>query len=673
MQKVKLSVKLVGGFAIVACVTLLVGLVGWYSISSLTSDFRIVEEVCLPEVQSLHVLRETVEVIRVAQRTLLNPGLDLETRKRQFDNVAAARTKAAASWVIYEKLPRTDEEDRTWKQFAAFWASYKAANDKFLEMATLQGKSGITDPVALVKSLERFRGDHFLLATRVSRMMMTGQPFDGGEDPTQCGFGKWLATFKTENPAINAALKEAVPFHDAFHASVKKIKEMEKKGDSAAMVEVYTKELLPASDGIMNHFGTIMQAATGAEELFGKLNAMVLGELLEKQRETIPLLDKLLLLTEEKAHAAQVRADENARSAKIASLVGMGIGFFFAMSLGWGLAVSITRAIKRIIDGLTESSEHVSSSSGQIASTGTQLAEGASQQAAAIEQTSSSLEEMSAMVRQNADNANLANTSMTETAAVVDDARESMHELTRSMEDISKSSEETQKIIKTIDEIAFQTNLLALNAAVEAARAGEAGAGFAVVADEVRNLAMRAADAAKHTADLIEGSVKKIKSGSAIVHRAGGAFEKVAEGAKKTMNIVGEITAASNEQAIGVEQLNRAVSEMDKVTQSNAAAAEESAAAAEEMHEQAKLLADLVSALCTLVDGAVDGSPDRVHADSLSQPARSSFRGAGPSLPVKTGGGFSHKQKTPSRAAAPRNKEVRPEEVIPFDEDLHDF
>lgn len=296
------------------------------------------------------------------------------------------------------------------------------------------------------------------------------------------------------------------------------------------------------------------------------------------------------------------------------------IGLSFALILGIALALVLTRSItaplRRIIDGLGGGADQVASASGQVSSTSQSLAEGASQQAAAIEETSSSLEEMSSMTRQNADNARQANTLMSEARQVVETANVSMERLTGSMTEISQASEETSKIIKTIDEIAFQTNLLALNAAVEAARAGEAGAGFAVVADEVRNLALRAAEAAKNTASLIEGTVKKVKDGSSLVAQTNEAFQQVANASNKAAELVGEISAASSEQAQGIDQINRAVTEMDKVTQQNAASAEESASASEEMNAQAETMKDMVGELVAMVGGTAGRNgkePQRSH------------------------------------------------------------
>jgi len=322
----------------------------------------------------------------------------------------------------------------------------------------------------------------------------------------------------------------------------------------------------------------------------------------------------------------------------------------------------IVKPVQRVMEGLSGGAGQVTVASSQVSSASQSLAEGASEQAAGIEETSSSIEEMASMTKQNADNANQANHLMTETGQVVEEANQAMRELTRSMTEITQASEETAKIIKTIDEIAFQTNLLALNAAVEAARAGEAGAGFAVVADEVRNLALRASDAAKNTAGLIEGSVKKIKIGSEIVSRTNDAFGKVAVGAKKVGELVGEIAAASNEQAQGIEQINRAVVEMDKVVQRNASSAEESASAAEEMNAQAEEMKGFVGELVSMVGGQNGNG-------FLSEGAQPRKNGNGRHLGAPIDHPKVQREKgREAKAPVPKPAAVKPDQVIPMEE-----
>ncbi len=227
------------------------------------------------------------------------------------------------------------------------------------------------------------------------------------------------------------------------------------------------------------------------------------------------------------------------------------IAIIAGVLLAFVIAKGIISVLTRISTGLGEGAEQVAAAANEVSSSSQSMADGSSQQAASIEETSSSMEEMASMTKRNAENAIHADALMKESNGVVAGANQSMTELTQSMEEISKASEETSKIIKTIDEISFQTNLLALNAAVEAARAGEAGAGFAVVADEVRNLAMRAADAAKDTAELIEGTVKKVNDGSKIAVATNEAFHQVAESSQKVALLVAEISEASKEQSEG--------------------------------------------------------------------------------------------------------------------------
>jgi hypothetical protein len=305
----------------------------------------------------------------------------------------------------------------------------------------------------------------------------------------------------------------------------------------------------------------------------------------------------------------EVSASGTWQMVRLLGLVYLGC-FLLIVPLGlWG-SNRMTRPISGIIRTLTRTAHRVSGASDRVATTSFQLSEGAGEQASALEETSASLEQMAASTRQNADSANEADGLMRESNRIVGLATTSMEELTASMKGISQASDETSKIIKTIDEIAFQTNLLALNAAVEAARAGEAGAGFAVVAEEVRNLAMRAAEAAKSTEELIQKTVDKVKEGSGIVDRTAKAFSNLSQNSAKGGEIVSGIAESSSEQARGVDQINRAVSDMDGVVQKNTLNAGESASAAEELKRQAGRMNEIVEALVALVGNIGAGADD---------------------------------------------------------------
>lgn len=333
---------------------------------------------------------------------------------------------------------------------------------------------------------------------------------------------------------------------------------------------------------------------------------------------------------------------------------------------------SISRPVGDAARALSESGEQIDSASSQIAATSQQLAEGASEQAAGIEQTSSAVEEMASMTRQNADNAAQADALTKEAAKSAEQAKASMVELLGFMEEITRSSEETQKIIKTIDEIAFQTNLLALNAAVEAARAGEAGSGFAVVADEVRSLAMRAAEAAKNTAQLIEGTVVWVKQGADMTNSTNQAFAMVHQNVVKVAELVSEIAAASHEQSEGISQVNTAISEMDKVVQQNAANSEESASAAAELSTQAHQMRSYVEKLVALVGRQDDGAGFkglRRNPEKAAPQPITPVRGFKSSAEAKPKGGNGRTRVLPVK----KTQKTRPEELIPFDEDLSEF
>jgi methyl-accepting chemotaxis protein len=541
MKNMGIKTKLIGGFSLVALITLVVGIVGWTGISSTDEALREVAIVRVPSIEGLQIMNEAQTAISRFERILVyekNP----EHVARNSAGLVEAWKRAEKGWKIYEPLPQTKEEEIMWKEFMPKWETWKKAHQEVIE---------------LVK-----KGDH--------------------EKAYALTYGKAREAFGPAEKLLNDLIALNVNVADEF-----------------------TKKALPAAE-----------------------------------------------------------------RAKLIAVIGMTVGVILSLALGLWLSLSISRPIKHIIDGLEDGSDQVASASGQVSSASQSLAEGASEQAASIEETSASMEELSSMVRQNSENAAQADALMRDANRVVDQAEESMNQLTRSMEEISTASEETSKIIKTIDEIAFQTNLLALNAAVEAARAGEAGAGFAVVADEVRNLALRAAEAAKNTTNLIEATIKNIKDGGMMVTKTSQDFSEVARSTSKVGELVAEISAASKEQAQGIDQINKAVSEMDKVVQQNAASAEENASASEEMNSQSEQMKNFVGELVMVVSG--NGNRDK-HQRAKALPTEN---GIGRQVRA----GYHLKADLPKTLAKPTiikkerrltvtgYKELNPEQLISFDD-----
>jgi methyl-accepting chemotaxis protein len=251
-------------------------------------------------------------------------------------------------------------------------------------------------------------------------------------------------------------------------------------------------------------------------------------------------------------------------------------------------------SLNDILSQVTMASEQIASGSQQVSDSSQSLSQGATEQASSLEQITSAMAEIGLQTTQNAENAAQANKLASQTRDSAGTGNEQMKSMILAMEEINASSKSISKIIKVIDEIAFQTNLLALNAAVEAARAGKHGKGFAVVAEEVRNLAARSAKAAKETADMIESSLKKAEAGAEIAIKTGSALEEIVTSVTKVTDLVGEIAAASNEQAHGFTQINQGLGQIEQVTQQNTANAEESASAAIELSSQARQLQGMI-------------------------------------------------------------------------------
>ncbi len=274
--------------------------------------------------------------------------------------------------------------------------------------------------------------------------------------------------------------------------------------------------------------------------------------------------------------------------------------------------------LKQIVGRIQSSASSINLAAGEIASGNTDLSRRTEQQAANLEETAASMEELTSTVKQNAEHARQANQLAIGAHGVASQGGEVVGQVVTTMSAIEASSKKIAEIISVIDGIAFQTNILALNAAVEAARAGEQGRGFAVVASEVRTLAQRSAGAAKEIKGLIEDSVGKVADGSALVRQAGTTMGEIVASVQRVTDIMADISAASQEQSSGIEQVNQAVVQMDETTQQNAALVEEASAAARSMEEQANLLAEAVSVFRTGAAAAAVSVPRALAAVAAS-------------------------------------------------------
>jgi methyl-accepting chemotaxis protein len=374
---------------------------------------------------------------------------------------------------------------------------------------------------------------------------------------------------------------------------------------------------------------------------------------IQKKRDILKDGEKMgtveLCLTEKFMTEAISKSLVNIATATVLINIALLITLFFSIRR------YLIRPVSRVVYGLNQAAHQVSLTACQVSSASQSLSESASEQAASVEESSASLEEMNAMGRETSELTRGAEALMNENIEKSARSLKSLIELTNQMSQIEADSGQMSQIIKTIDEIAFQTNLLALNAAIEAARAGESGAGFAVVADEVRSLALRSTAAAKNTQQLIDSTIRRVSHAARSIKDVNSDFEGIIESATVMGEKTASITQSSREQSKGIEQISLSSSEIDKITQNVAASAQESAAVSEELAAQAEQMKSFAEELASMIG-------KKKYIQTANESSRSPENLCSPHLSV----GTREKEKKPSDI---RKKEVKPEELIPMDDD----
>jgi methyl-accepting chemotaxis protein len=657
-NKAKIGTKIVGGVIFIIVMSQAIGFYALWNLSNLGGKLKQISNVELPAVNNLRSIDKEMNFIVSSERGLNLESIFREksVRDNLFKSVTESWGKLDKYWAGYEKLSKRDDEKKLWDEFVIKFNAWKtkhtavmdalrnkqklveagvagkdqdfqkwdkAANRAELDSRdSLQATTGDLDKlisviaVQAVSSAEETR----LSATKATSVFMVMMIIGG---IIAILFGVFLS-----NSIANPLKKGLVMIQEMSKGHLSMRLNMSNRQDEVGML---ANAMDKFAENLQKYVVSGMQKIAG-----GNINVETpvmddkdeIGPALKKMVDTVSnLVKEMNMLTRnamegklgvrgnaevfEGAYREIVQGVNNTMDELSAPIVdALAVlenvankdisirmnkdykGDYARIKESLNLALeNLDKALQQVAIG----AEQVASASVQVSTGGQSLSQGASEQASSLEEISSSLQEMSSMTKQNSIYAREAKGVADQARGSADKGVESMTRMSSAINRIKTSSDATARIVKTIDEIAFQTNLLALNAAVEAARAGDAGKGFAVVAEEVRNLAMRSAEAAKNTANLIEDAVKNSENGVAINSEVLKNFQEITERTNKVSQVVAEIAGASDQQDQGIAQVNKAVEQLNHLTQQNAANAEESASAAEEMSSQSEEMRSMVA------------------------------------------------------------------------------
>jgi len=664
----KLAFKLALGFGGVLLIALLLGGMAVVSMKSVKTTAVQIQSENVPEVAMAN------EVERSSLETMY------EMRGYAFTEESQFLERARKNLVDVKKALADAQKHGA---SSARLIKLKQAAEK-AEVSALEYEKLANETVTLTEGLEKERGDAEVAAAKYMKacydwMELQNKKLDvaikssAKAEVTEkivknqsiandiVDLGNWIiiGTWKSQFRRDPKLFAETEKKFEQVTAKLDELKKLQPDAEEAKLIETCAA----AGNAYRGNMGRFLEKWMQREAV-GKQRGQVADQVLDQAKATAQL-------GMEDTSKATASAATALGTASVTMISGLIAALIVGATLAFSLTRSITKPINAIAGTLSAGADQTASAASQVSAASQSLAEGASEQAASLEETSSSLEEMASMTKRNTENAEKVNALARDARAAADTGASDMQAMAAAMNDIKTSGDDVAKIIKTIDEIAFQTNILALNAAVEAARAGEAGMGFAVVADEVRNLAQRAAQSAKETSSKIENSITKTAQGVQLTEKVAKSLQEIVSKARQVDELAAEVASASKEQSQGIEQVNIAVTQMDKVTQSNAANAEESASASEELNAQAECLKDAVAQLNRIVNGSsqLADRPAKSPAHMASPKAAEFARNDKPvRATAKLAPGRSQAAQTPVLEEA-RNKRSE----IPLEGDFKDF